>query len=70
MARQIKHIFSGNLNATIDTNPKFPGKERHLLRAQLARIFAATALAPKGLFVMEEAEEEGAVVEPKFAEEF
>ena len=28
------------------------------------------ALAPKGLFVMEEAEEEGQVVEPKFAEEF
>ena len=41
-ARQIKHVFSGNLNADIDSNPTFSGKERHLLRATLARIFHAT----------------------------
>ena len=51
-------------------NPTFPGKERHLLRATLARIFAATAIAPKGLFEMSEPEEEGQKPEPKFAEEF
>lgn len=33
VARVIKHVFTGNLNATIDTCPPFPGKERHLLRA-------------------------------------
>ena len=70
IARQVKHIFTGDLNAAVDTNPKFPGKERHLLRAQLARIFAATALSPKGLFVMEDPDEEGASTEPKFAEEY
>lgn len=32
-ARQIKHVFSGDLNADVDTNPAFNGKERHLLRA-------------------------------------
>ena len=69
-ARKIKHIFTGNLNATIDTNPTFPGKERHLLRAQLARIFSATALAPKGLFEMVDPEEEGAKPEQKFVEDF
>ena len=69
-ARQIKHIFTGDLNCTIDTNPVFPGKERHLLRATLARIFAATAIAPKGLFEMAEPEDEGQKPEPKFAEEF
>lgn len=37
-ARSIVKLLTGNLNATIDTNPPFPGKERHLLRAQLARI--------------------------------
>ena len=58
-ARQIKHIFTGDLNAIIDSNPVFPGKERHLLRATLARIFAATAIAPKGLFEMAEPEDEG-----------
>ena len=65
IARQVKHIFTGDLNAAVDTNPKLPGKERHLLRAQLARIFAATALSPKGLFVMEDPDEEGASTEPK-----
>jgi len=32
-SRLIKHILTGNLNATIDSNPPFPGKERHFLRA-------------------------------------
>jgi len=58
------------LNAAVDVNPAFPGKERHLLRVTLARIFAATAIAPKGLFEMNEPEEEGQKPEPKFAEEF
>lgn len=58
------------MNALIDTNPAFPGKERHLLRATLARIFAATSIAPKGLFEMNEPEEEGQKPEMKFADEF
>jgi hypothetical protein len=33
VARMIKHVFTGNLNAVIDSNPPFPGKERHYLRA-------------------------------------
>lgn len=45
----IKHVFTGNLNANIDSCPPFPGKERHLLRAQLARIVHATSIIPKGL---------------------
>lgn len=32
-AKQIKFILTGNLNAQIDSNPPFPGKERHFLRA-------------------------------------
>ena len=64
-ARQIKHIFTGNLNANVDTNPAFDGKERHLLRATLARIFHATAIVPKGLFV-----EDDETKEVKFSEEF
>ncbi len=64
-ARLIKHVMSGDLNATIDSNPPFPGKERHFLRAQLARIFAATQIAPKGLYEIDE--ESGKV---RFAEEF
>lgn len=54
VARVIKHVFTGNLNATIDTCPPFPGKERHLLRAQLARITHGTELCPKGMYEMDE----------------
>ena len=53
-ARLIKHVLTGDLNASIDSNPPFPGKERHFLRAQLAIIFAATQIAPKGLYEMDE----------------
>jgi len=53
-ARQIKHIFTGDLNANVDTNPAFTGKERHLLRATLARIFHATQIVPKGLYAVDE----------------
>jgi len=41
-AVNIKHVFTGQLNACIDSCPPFPGKERHLLRAQLARITHST----------------------------
>ena len=58
VARQIKHIFTGNLNAIVDTNPAFDGKERHLLRATLARIFHATAIVPKGLLMKNEETDE------------
>jgi radial spoke head protein 4A len=50
----IKHVFTGNLNATIDSNPPFPGKERHLLRAQIARITYGTVIIPKGLIEIDD----------------
>jgi radial spoke head protein 4A len=54
ISRLLKHVFTGNLNATIDSCPPFPGKERHLLRAQLARIQHASEICPKGLFEIDE----------------
>lgn len=53
-ARLIKHVMSGVLNASIQSNPPFPGKERHFLRAQIARIFAATQISPVGFYKIEE----------------
>ena len=53
-ARQIKHIMTGDLNAQVVSNPPFPGKERHYLRAQLARIFTATSISPKGFYLNDE----------------
>ena len=54
----IKRAFTGNLNASIDSCPPFPGKERHLLRAQIARITHATEICPKGLFEIDEETQE------------
>lgn len=54
VSKQIKHIFTGDLNASIDSCPPFPGKERHLLRSQLARITHATQICPKGLYELDE----------------
>lgn len=53
-ARQVKKYFTGDLNAEVRTYPSFPGKERHLLRAQIARISSATILIPKGLMKVNE----------------
>lgn len=69
-SRAVKTTLTGNLNAEVkNCFPPFPGKERHLLRAQLARIFHATALSPKGLFEMTE-EEEGQAPQLKVTEDF
>ena len=49
VARLIRKIFTGNLNADVVSNPHFPGKEKELLRAQIARITHGTYIEPKGL---------------------
>lgn len=67
VATQIKTQFTGNLNAKIDSCPPFPGKERHLLRATVARITHATELCPKGMYLGEAEEETG---EHKLDDEF
>lgn len=65
-ARQIKYIVTGNLNADLNTNPRFPGKERHFLRAQIARISHSTTIVPKD-FLAVDAENDKEV---QFNEEF
>ena len=65
-ARLFKHIMTGDLNSEVSSNPPFPGKERHYLRAQIARIAHANTLFPKGLLEPHE-EQEGVLV---YAEEF
>ena len=49
-ARKIKYLFSGDLEHDIVCNPFFFGKEKHLLRAQVARIIHSTAIVPKGQY--------------------
>ena len=47
-ARQLKVLFTGNLEREIISNPFFHGQEKHYLRAQIARISHSTALVPVG----------------------
>lgn len=65
-SRSIKVSFSGDLERDIITNPFFFGKEKHYLRAQIARISHSTTLVPKGVFNIPdpEAPKEIAPVEP------
>ena len=49
-SRLIKVVFTGDLERKIITNPFFTGREKHYLRAQIARIHHGTTLIPFGLF--------------------
>ena len=68
ISRRIQKFFTGNLEHDMKTYPDFKGKEKHYLRAQIARIAAGTILAPKGLLVVPEPDaepEDGAEKKPK-----
>ena len=54
-ARSLKKVLTGNLDAPISGYPFFSGKERNYLRAQIARITAATVIVPAGLLQPTEA---------------
>jgi hypothetical protein len=61
-AQRICKLLTGELDAAVPSCPPFPGKERHFLRAQIARIGHATTLCPKSRFVSPE-EDEGDIAE-------
>ncbi|KAG5490491.1 hypothetical protein JKF63_00611 [Porcisia hertigi] len=70
VARAIRCRFSGNLDAPVHGHPRFLGKEKHYLRAQIARITSACSIAPMQTFTTEgavpdvEEDEEGAAARP------
>ena len=60
-SQRIKKYLTGNLDAPVKSYPPFPGNEMNYLRAQLARIWSSTTIAPEGevdVFVAEDEEEE------------
>lgn len=59
VARKIKKLFTGDLDATVTSYPPFPGTEADYLRCQIARIVAGTSLCLKGIFVLDPEAEEG-----------
>lgn len=58
VARQIRKVFTGNLNAEVISYPPFPGNEENYLRTQIARISAGTHISPQGYYIFEEDEDE------------
>ena len=63
VARDIKKFFTGRLDAEVVSFPPFPGKEAALLRAQIARITAATSVSPLRYYIFDEDDEEDAELE-------
>ena len=57
-ARVIRKLFTGDLDAPVETYPPFPGTERNYLRAQVARITAGTQISPLNFFTSGDEEEE------------
>ncbi len=47
-SRRIKKLLTGRLTSHVSTYPAFPGNEANYLRALIARIGAATVVAPSG----------------------
>ncbi|CAH2983559.1 unnamed protein product [Chilo suppressalis] len=58
VARLTARCMTGDLDAEVITFPPFEGTERNYLRAQLARLAAATAVSPQGFFTYGSGEEE------------
>ncbi|XP_036272236.1 radial spoke head protein 6 homolog A isoform X1 [Pipistrellus kuhlii] len=71
-ARKIKKFLTGFLDAPVVSYPPFPGNEANYLRAQIARISAATHISPLGFYQFNEEEgdeeEEGGAGRDSFEE--
>ncbi|ORC90120.1 putative flagellar radial spoke protein-like [Trypanosoma theileri] len=68
-ARLIRRGFTGDLESSVDTHPRFPGKEMNYLRAQIARISCTCRVAPRDMYttegaVPEEEDEDGNLLPP------
>ncbi|XP_052280240.1 radial spoke head protein 6 homolog A-like [Dreissena polymorpha] len=58
VARKIRKLLTGDLDAQVISYPPFPGLERNYLRAQIARISAGTQVSPLGYFRFDDEGEE------------
>lgn len=54
MSQKITKYFTGDLNASIRSNPQFHGSERNFLRATIQRITTETYASPVGYYIVNE----------------
>ena len=64
VARKIKKMFSGDLEAPITSYPPFPGVEKDYLRSQITRIAAGATACVTGMFIRDPENEEEVVIMP------
>jgi len=57
-ARRMQKLLTGDLASPVLSSPWFPGEERHLLRAQIARITSSTVLAVSGWYQTDDESEQ------------
>lgn len=70
-SRKIRRLLTGSLGSEVISTPWFPGKERHLLRSQIAQITSDCTIAPAGFFEADaDKEEAGFKNRLKEADEF
>jgi len=62
LSRQMRRHFTGDLSSSVLGFPRFPYSEGHYLRAQIARITAATTISPKGYYSLDQEDEDSGVM--------
>eukprot|EP00928_Gymnodinium_smaydae_P061556 TRINITY_DN45602_c0_g1_i1.p1 TRINITY_DN45602_c0_g1~~TRINITY_DN45602_c0_g1_i1.p1 ORF type:complete len:576 (-),score=166.03 TRINITY_DN45602_c0_g1_i1:64-1701(-) len=62
-ARDIQKLFTGRLDARVDSTPWFPGDEADLLRSQIARISSSCTLAVGGWWKIAEEDPKKLIVD-------
>lgn len=69
-ARRIRHVMTGDLDYKIQTCPKFDGKEKEYLKAQIVRISRSCSIFPNNKFQVKKDDDEGADQNPQEIEPF
>jgi len=64
-ARKIKKLFSGDLEASVNSYPPFPGNEAEYLSAQIARIARGCTMTVNGHWALEEDDDGNQVIQKK-----
>jgi len=69
-SRRIRHVLTGDLDYNIMTCPKFDGKEKEYLKAQIVRISRSTTIWPSNKAQVKKDEDEGGDQNPQEIEPF
>merc|ERR1711907_370554 len=64
-ARKINKLFTGDVEAPVDSYPPFPGKEAEYLAAQIARISRGCTMTVNGMWAVEEDEDGNKIIKKK-----